>query len=119
LGYLDRVAELKPKKVDVRCPYPGHRWRRGDPGPCGLKLGELRFAADGSVRLFSLSFLVDQGDGLFEVLGKPTKGPAAALRATNAVDSKPVPAGGDMRLRCPQCGVETHLSKLTTSVRPI
>jgi hypothetical protein len=111
------VTEIKSVSVDVRCPDPGHRWRHGDPGPCGSKLGELRYAADGSVRLFHLSFLIDQGDGLFVMLGKPTKSKAAAHRSANAVDSIPVAAGSDIRLRCPQCGTESSLSSLTTSQR--
>ena len=116
---LTGVTELKAVTVPVRCPSPGHRWRRGDPGPCGLKLGELRPDTGGSIRLYSLSILLDRGDGHYEVLGKPTKGRGADLRSGSGADSIAVPPGGDLWLRCPQCGVETHLSKLTTSIRSI
>lgn len=101
--------------IDVRCPYPGHRWQRGDPGPCGLKLGELRLNTGGSVRLHALSILLGEGDGLYRLLRKPMKSKAAALRSTTDVDSIPVPAGGDIRLRCPQCDTVSPLSKLTTN----
>ena len=111
------MAELTSVTLAVRCPYPGHRWRRGDTGPCGLKLGELRRNADGTFSLSSLSLLLDQGDGHYEVLGKPTRGAGADLRSSSGADSVFVPSGGDLWLRCPQCGVETHLSTLTTLAR--
>jgi hypothetical protein len=113
------VPELKPVTVTVRCPYPGYRWRPGDPGPCGLKLGELRADSGRAIRLYSLNMLLDMLGGHYEVLGKPTKGQGADLRSRSGTDSVAVPPGGDLWLRCPQCGVETHLSKLTASTRPI
>jgi hypothetical protein len=113
------MAESMPVRVTVRCPSPGYRWRRGDPGPCGLKLGELRIDRGGSVRLYVLNMLLDMLGGHYTVLGKPTKGHGADLRSRSGTNSVAVPPGGDLWLLCPQCGVETHLSKLTTSVRPI
>jgi hypothetical protein len=80
-------------------------------------LAELRRVTGGSVRLYSLSILLDQEDGHYEVLGKPTKGRGADLRSANSTDSVAVPPGGDVWVRCPRCRVETHLSKLTPQMR--
>ena len=79
-----------------------------------MKLGELRFDANGAVRLFTSTLFIPQGDGLYDMLRKPQKGKVAALRSANGVDSILVPAGGHIRVRCPQCRTITDLSKLTT-----
>lgn len=84
IGY--RVASMYPSDSASRSkPRPWSSLRRGGPGPCGLKLGELWHEADGMFRLSSLSFLVDHGDGHYAVLANPTDGRASrdgAIAAT-------------------------------------
>lgn len=108
--------ELTPWPGEVRCRPRRGRWRPGDPGPCGLYLGDVRndmsngwhFVPAGPVSVRDETIV-------FEGVPAPQKREGRARHDRTAKPTWISLDGREWTVHCPRCGYRAPLHTLTIS----
>ena len=93
---------------DIYCPRPGRRWRPGEPGPCGKRIGWLHVHPSGAMILYSRYDIDEVAPGRYVAEGNANH---PNLERSSAGYRVQAPASAT--IECAECGVVTKLARLT------
>jgi len=93
----------------IHCPRPtGRRWRPGETGPCGRRVGWLHVHPSGTTILYSRYEIDEVAPGRYVAEGN-----AKHTNRERPLVGFRVPAPDTATIQCAECGVVTRLAKLT------